>query len=144
MGERGGLVDHRPLARGDDEREQERRERAGQAGAWRPARASDASRRVAHDGEVRRGTRRRGRDRTVAQHAPDAPLALQQPRRVRQRERSLTCGGAAQRAVGEAEEQDPVAVVHVGSSANASCSRARNNRLMIVPVRVFSALAASL
>ncbi len=33
---------------------------------------------------------------------------------------------------------------HRVSRAEASSSRARNNRLMIVPVRVFSALAASL
>ena len=56
---------------------------------------------------------------------------------------------AAQRAVGEADEQRAIAVGqpvvgHLASSASATWRRARNSRLMTVPVRVCSERAASL
>ena len=108
------------------------------------------------DGDGRRGEGGRGR-RAAGEGQRDALLAPQQVRGVGDA-RGDRLGGAlpaaAQGAVGEAGQQRLLAVgelvvarlwrlAHRGSRAAATCSRARNRRLMMVPSRVRSRRAAS-
>ena len=89
----------------------------------------------------------RHRAGAIAQRAPDAPLALEEAGAVGQVPQpglGAREAATAQGAVGEPDEQRAIAIGelrfgvralgHPASSAEASCSRARKRRLMIVPV----------